>query len=295
MRCRCSGKPSAPRASSPCFGQSTRETTLSVAVPRTCCGASYAQTRQGEKGRGTRCYFCTTPTDKLRTHCRRSSTTTRDPAGNSRTWASCWLTSRVDLRFKAIYRERKQRADKLKSGQADSVCKEIQPPCKLISYDPLGGSTGCVGRPLLIAWRGNKVAEKGPDITLLGDELSPTKMLCCSRSCIRGGGSDAFLSSVSPRKDVWHEKNRLVIRYGGLSRTAPVWRLGQCRSRSQGSYQQAQYCLHPGRRYAQRRPEVHAENPLCAEGQGHELQGRLRLQPPVLPLQGYHYARPVCS
>src|SRR5215207_7647980 len=93
MHCRCSGRSSATRGSSPYCGQSTRETTSSVAVQKACCGASYARTRQDEKGRGTRCCSCTTPTGKLRTRCRTSSTTTREPAGNSRPWGSCWLTS----------------------------------------------------------------------------------------------------------------------------------------------------------------------------------------------------------
>src|SRR5215217_2612547 len=93
MHCRCSGRSYATRGSSPYCGQSTRETTSSVAVPRVCCGASYARTRHDEKGRGTRCCSCTTPTAKLRTRCRTSSTTTRDPAGNSRPWESCWSTS----------------------------------------------------------------------------------------------------------------------------------------------------------------------------------------------------------
>src|SRR5215210_3379031 len=61
--------------------------------PEDVLRGTYARTRQGEKGRGTRCCSCTTPTGKLRTHCHTSSTTTRDPAGNSRPWASCWLTS----------------------------------------------------------------------------------------------------------------------------------------------------------------------------------------------------------
>src|SRR5215207_1483439 len=104
-RCRSFGRSSATRASSPYCGQSTRETTCSVAVPRACCGTSYARTRQGEKGRETRCCFCTTPTGKLRTHCRRSSTTWRDPAGNSRTWASYWLTSTLAVETRQTGRD----------------------------------------------------------------------------------------------------------------------------------------------------------------------------------------------
>src|SRR5215218_1180519 len=107
--------------------------------------------------------------------------------------------------------------------------------------------------------------------------------------------------SITKKKGGNDEEDQRSIGPGGPGcGAALLWLLRRRHRRhrqgaSPDTCRQAQHRLHPRRRHAQGRHDVHAKDALTTSGAGHGLSQRLRVQRHLLPFSGYHNARPILS